>query len=504
MAQPTAMHFGTEATLGGSIQAKNVHWALIMMDHPGTTTAVDRAAGLDLQEIAAYTTGESRVGTSRYGGVHWEGDPSQLPPPPESFGLESSGPSSVYAEGALNLHLDSVQAVIDLPVGTCLNWFVQAKDENLTTRSEKLCPNSWPAVVVQLQANSSVDLQGHNVHRLQWHGMAVSCATDSCPPGGDREVVEAPLPPPNYERVRKYLFEEGVNGNGTLHTAGAASYVVFGGSLMDIGLRGWMRLPLASGQAACSACAAPRNQTFFASGSLFLGSLAVDNQGGLQAQVDGDYAQVRFDEAVVDPKLLAPVLEGAAVVATAVAAVVVAKLAFSALFTRRADSEILGHERRRRLFELVEQNPGIHLREALRLAGIPSGSGRFHVTQLVRHGLLTERRMGSNVRLFVSSAAASSPQWKNEAGLRNARFKPILEWLSKHPNASQKDVLLALQVSLGWSPSTTQDRLARLVSDGTVQCSRTGRFTQYRLAHPLAHGGAPVAAQTHEAVQTAV
>lgn len=481
------LRFGTPATLAGSVSAEGLQWAAVLMDVPGTTSSIENASTMMRREVALYSVGESRVGPNSFTGYAREVETAGPAPLPASFALQSNGPSSLYAEGRLDLALDSVDAVIEIPPGDCLVGVLHAVDINLTTRSDRLCPATWPAVVVRLHSDSSVNLEGSNVTRLEWHGMKSSCPTESCPPGGDRENVSLPLPPPNYERMRRHYFENATGEGASFRTAGPASLVVFGGSLIDLQVNGWVRLPLASGESTCDGCITPENQTFFAAGNLTVNRLSMDGHGGLKAQVDGDYSKVRFDEAPVDPKLLGPILEGAAVVATTVAAAVIAKLLFSALFTKRAEGEVLQNERRRRLYEVVEQHPGIHFREALRKADLPSGSGRFHLTQLVRVGLLAERRVGPNVRLFAG-APPTGNDWADRAALRDERFRPILEWIAERPDSTQKDILDGLKSAWGWNPSTTQGRLSRLVANGVLSCVEQGRFKRYRLARPLAAG----------------
>jgi predicted transcriptional regulator len=496
------MHFGMPATLSGAVEATNVGWAIALMDDEGTTTEVSQAGSLSLREFTVNSFGEFRVGVNSAPAQERETSESR-PEHPPAFNLASAGPSSVYVEGRLTIDLNSVDGILQVPLGHCLTWILWPEDDNKTTRYDKLCPESGPAVLVRMNDESSFEFTGANVTRIQWHGMSASCSAEPCPPGGDREDISPSLPPPNYVRTRRYRFEDATGSNATVHTTGPASLVLFGGTLMDLQVNGWLRLPLASGTSACDSCLSPQDQTFFASGNLSLEGLSVGEDRRLQAHVDGDYTNVRFDEAAVDPALLKPVLTGAAVVVTTVAAAVLAKLALSALFTRRTEDVLLQNPRRRRLFEVVEQNPGIHLREALRLAELPSGSGRFHATQLVRNGLLAERRVGSTLRLFVAKLSAAD-DWAGRAALRNARFKPILEFLARHPGSSQKAVLDALRQALGWNPSTTQGRLSRLVADGVVNCAQQGRFKLYRLARPLAAPALHAAVTAAEAVQTSV
>ncbi len=74
------------------------------------------------------------------------------------------------------------------------------------------------------------------------------------------------------------------------------------------------------------------------------------------------------------------------------------------LYTRLAPRDLLLHERRRRLHEIARQEPGLHLRELGRRAGLSWSVARFHVRMLEKGGLLRLDRRGGRARVYPAGA----------------------------------------------------------------------------------------------------
>ena len=89
----------------------------------------------------------------------------------------------------------------------------------------------------------------------------------------------------------------------------------------------------------------------------------------------------------------------------------------------RKPDHLLDLEARRRLFQLVQEYPGIHEREAARQLGTSQALINFHRAILEENGLLKIERGDGTLRLYVR-ASASSPTPEERrilAALRNRR-----------------------------------------------------------------------------------
>src|SRR5205085_7068632 len=101
----------------------------------------------------------------------------------------------------------------------------------------------------------------------------------------------------------------------------------------DLGVRGWLRLPLASAQA-CPSCLNVKNQTLYTTGNLTLAGLHADGDR-MEAGITGGLSSARLDEVSVNPARLFSLQDAAATAAVGVAAFLLWR-AFAFLFTRVA------------------------------------------------------------------------------------------------------------------------------------------------------------------------
>jgi predicted transcriptional regulator len=123
------------------------------------------------------------------------------------------------------------------------------------------------------------------------------------------------------------------------------------------------------------------------------------------------------------------------------------------------------------LQDRVAGAPGIGLRELARSTGIPVSSVIHHVTILKRQRRLAEARSGR--RSILLPAGAGPLDGLRAAAERDARLRLLLDWVAANPGCLQRDALAAME-GLGWSRSTTQHRLRRLVGDGLLACLPKG------------------------------
>lgn len=143
----------------------------------------------------------------------------------------------------------------------------------------------------------------------------------------------------------------------------------------------------------------------------------------------------------------------------------------------------LEHPKRQAIFHYVQQNPGANFREVVRRTSIPAGTVRHHLTVLQRSGHLVERPHRSTIRLFENRAFDQA--WHAVVLLREPALAGLHAWLKANPGSAQKDVLEGMEAA-GWSRSTTQHRLSRLVEAGLVSLRLQGRLKIYAAAEPTA------------------
>jgi predicted transcriptional regulator len=139
--------------------------------------------------------------------------------------------------------------------------------------------------------------------------------------------------------------------------------------------------------------------------------------------------------------------------------------------------EPLQHPRRQLIFGYIQAHPGATFREVARGTAVATGTARHHLGVLKRRGLVMERPHRSTTRFFENHGLYDAT-WSCVVLLREAPLRELHSWLAANAGAPQKDVLEAM-AGQGWSRSTTQHRLQRLVEGGAVEVRLQGRLKIY-------------------------
>lgn len=147
---------------------------------------------------------------------------------------------------------------------------------------------------------------------------------------------------------------------------------------------------------------------------------------------------------------------------------------------RLSKDQALEHPRRKQIFDYIQRHPGANFREVARNTSIAAGTVRHHLNVLERSGQVVEHSHGSTVRLFENHGKFQH-DWADLVLLREPALGQLHAWLKDHPGSPQKAVLEAMEVE-GWSRSTTQHRLSRLVDGGIASIRLQGRLKLYSVA----------------------
>jgi predicted transcriptional regulator len=233
-------------------------------------------------------------------------------------------------------------------------------------------------------------------------------------------------------------------------------------------------------------------------GRFSLRQLSPDADGHVHAILDGQVASAQLDEKGLDP--MSVLKNGVADVGvSALGLLAILKWLVAPLFTRLSKSEALEHPRRKTIFEYIQLYPGANFREIARGTGIAAGTVRHHLNVLERSELVVEHSHGSTVRLFENHGKFDH-NWSDLVLLREPPLAKVHAWLKEHPDSPQKAVLEAMDRD-GWSRSTTQHRLARLVDGGLATIRLQGRLKIYaaleggKASRPAAVAGPAVGAR---------
>ncbi len=304
---------------------------------------------------------------------------------------------------------------------------------------------------------------------IEWFNMDVTCAAARCPSGGGRSDQKTEALGTSVLQTT-YSFDR-LQGDLRISSSWAGQ-AVLGAPSLDIHAVGRVHLPVAAGTT-CTDCPALEDQTLALQGVIDLQGLRPESDG-FRADVSGQFDSARIDEAWVSPATLGSI-------GTAAAAVIGIGLLLKAvlvpLFTRLSKEQALEHPKRQKIYQYIQQHPGANFREVARETAIAAGTVRHHLTVLERAGHIVEHQHNGTVRLFENHGKFDH-NWSDMVLLREPALSQLHGWLKANPGSPQKDVLEAME-SLGWSRSTTQHRLVRLVEGGLVTIRLQGRLKMY-------------------------
>ena len=131
-------------------------------------------------------------------------------------------------------------------------------------------------------------------------------------------------------------------------------------------------------------------------------------------------------------------------------------------------------ETRKKLYELVVLNPGVHLREIERLTNLPLGVVRYHLDRLQREDLIFVQEDRYFKRFFPKNRIPNVPV-ETFAALRQESLRRIVLHLLNNPGSSHTTLMNAL----GMPPSTLSTYLAILLHKRIVRREKSGKENLY-------------------------
>lgn len=143
------------------------------------------------------------------------------------------------------------------------------------------------------------------------------------------------------------------------------------------------------------------------------------------------------------------------------------------------EDEALNLDSRRKLYELIEENPGLHFRELERRTGIVVGSLQYHLEFLQKKHLIKSFRQGKFLRYY--SVRESVVEEKAAMSfLRKPSARRIILFLLEKKKANNLEVSNAVNLS----PSTTSWHLDQLVEEGVIGKEKRGRESLFFVVKP--------------------
>lgn len=136
-------------------------------------------------------------------------------------------------------------------------------------------------------------------------------------------------------------------------------------------------------------------------------------------------------------------------------------------------------ESRKRIYEEIVMNPGLHFRELQRRLNMPTGMLEYHLNVMIKDGIVVARNEGK-YRRFFANTVMSSKERKILGLLRSDIARKMVIFVLENERVNHKRIV----EHMGLSPSTVSYHLNKLVKNGILKREIVGRENYYSVIEP--------------------
>ena len=130
---------------------------------------------------------------------------------------------------------------------------------------------------------------------------------------------------------------------------------------------------------------------------------------------------------------------------------------------------------RKKIYNTIKRNPGLHFRELQRRVGIATGAMQYHLDYLMKKHLLKTERETKFLRYYLVRQIFEETDLMSL--LRKESIRKIIVFLMQRRFANNTNISQVV----GLSPSTTSWHLEKLVENKVIEKSRRGRKTYFKI-----------------------
>lgn len=117
------------------------------------------------------------------------------------------------------------------------------------------------------------------------------------------------------------------------------------------------------------------------------------------------------------------------------------------LFSRIEKDALLEHDRRAKIFDFIQANPGAHLSEISRRLEIPWGSALHHIRKLRADRLILFKAVGHHKCFFVNGSGLSSQEMAAASVVKGQTLQQIANYIQEHPRTNLKELAQAVRIT---------------------------------------------------------
>jgi predicted transcriptional regulator len=137
--------------------------------------------------------------------------------------------------------------------------------------------------------------------------------------------------------------------------------------------------------------------------------------------------------------------------------------------------DILELDTRRKIYDLISKNPGLHLSKISEILNMRISLVEYHLRYLEKHDIITLGKETGFSRYFLKDKVGT--QIKHYSILRQKTILNIIFFLLKHETAQHKDIL----ENTDCAPSTLSYHLNKLIKYDIIEVQRYGEMRGYKI-----------------------
>jgi len=138
--------------------------------------------------------------------------------------------------------------------------------------------------------------------------------------------------------------------------------------------------------------------------------------------------------------------------------------------------DVLNLETRRKIYDIISKNPGLHLSKIANLLSMRISHVEYHVNYLEKHEIITIEKSTGYKRFYIKGTIGVQDK-RYLSILRQKTILHIVLFLLKSDTVQHKDILENVAVS----PSTLSYHLKKLVKYNIIDVQRYGENKGYEL-----------------------
>ncbi|HWQ65726.1 MAG TPA: winged helix-turn-helix transcriptional regulator [Methanospirillum sp.] len=146
-------------------------------------------------------------------------------------------------------------------------------------------------------------------------------------------------------------------------------------------------------------------------------------------------------------------------------------------YRRITAKNILDHETRRSLYELICSYPGIDLNGLVEMSGVNESTLRYHLDRIAEEQVITSITVGKSFHFFENHNKFSDEEQQFLSRFSTGQSGRILQTIRDHPGITRRDLAEFLGIA---SPTVTRT-VQHLAQEGYIRLVKEGKYTRHFL-----------------------